>query len=174
MKMKSIKSSLLAAVAFWAMAGSMPAADPVFASGVVDSEFTFAYNQPGAELMGKLGSHPNIVIFIGEVAIDGVLEVSGSMDLAVRPENHKPGKMTITRNYANTSEFYSWRKAVLDGKVDRRTISVHFVNDDGTERSSMNFFECWPQGYKGPSLNSRSSGHAGETIELVFERIELK
>jgi phage tail-like protein len=50
-----------------------------------------------------------------------------------RPGNHKPGKMKVTKDWSNTSEWYKWRKAVLDGKVERKSMSVIFHNDAGEE-----------------------------------------
>ena len=91
-----------------------------------------------------------------------------------RPGNHKPGKMTITKDWSNTAEWYRWRKAVLDGKVDRRSISVIFHNDAGEEAGRMNFYNCWPSKWQGPSLNARSSGHATEKLEISWETMELK
>ena len=91
-----------------------------------------------------------------------------------RPGNHKPGKMTCSKDWSNTSEWYKWRKAVLDGKVDRRSISVIFHNDAGEEAGRMNFYNCWPSKWNGPSLNAKSSGHAGEKLEISWETMELK
>jgi phage tail-like protein len=64
-----------------------------------------------------------------------------------RPGNHKPGKMTVTKDWSNTSEWYKWRKAVLDGKVDRRSISVIFHNDAGEEAGRVNLYGCMPKHY---------------------------
>ena len=61
-----------------------------------------------------------------------------------RPGNPKPGKMTITKDWSNTSEWLKWRKAVLDGKVDRRSISVIFHNDAGEEVGRIQALGCLP------------------------------
>jgi len=82
--------------------------------------------------------------------------------------------VTLSRDFSNTSEWYKWRKAVLDGKVDRRSISVIFHNDAGQESGRMNFFNCWPSKWVGPSLNAKNSGHATEKIEISWETVEMK
>jgi phage tail-like protein len=92
----------------------------------------------------------------------------------VRPGNHKPGKLTLTKDWSNTMEWFNWRKAVLDGKTDRRSISVIFHDDAGTEVGRMNFYNCWPIKHTLPSVESKSSGHASETIELAYEWYEWK
>jgi phage tail-like protein len=65
-----------------------------------------------------------------------------------RPGNHKPGKMTVSKNLSNTSDWYRWRKAVLDGKVDRRTASVTFLGNTGRETARVELLECVPVRYE--------------------------
>jgi len=91
-----------------------------------------------------------------------------------RPGNHKPGTLVITKDWSNTMEWYQWRKAVLDGKTDRRSISVIFHDDAGTEVGRMNFYNCWPVKQTLPSADEKKSGHATETIELAYEWLEWK
>jgi phage tail-like protein len=122
------------------------------------------------------------VVVAGVHSIEGlkheheVIEYKDGEDgtMHTRPGNHKPGKMTVTKDWSNTSEWYNWRKTVLDGKTERKSISVIFHNDAGAESGRYNFYECWPSKWKGPSLNARNSGHATEKIELSWERMELK
>ena len=64
-----------------------------------------------------------------------------------RPGNHKPGKMTCSRDYGHTPEFQTWstwRWAVNDGKTDRRTVTVKLKADDGSVVKSWIFEECEP------------------------------
>jgi phage tail-like protein len=120
------------------------------------------------------------VLVAGVHTIDGLehetVEYKDGEDgtMHTRPGNHKPGKMTVTKDWSNTSEWYNWRKMVLDGKVDRKSISVIFHNDAGEEAGRVNLFNSWPGGYKGPSLNAKSSGHATEKIEISYETMEWK
>ncbi len=106
----------------------------------------------------------------GVSTVDIETDASNLADPASSPIN----TVTISRDWSNTQEWYSWRKAVLDGKVDRRSISVIFHNDAGQEAGRANFFECWPCKWSGPSLNARSSGHATEKLEISWETMELK
>ena len=90
------------------------------------------------------------------------------------PPSPPTNTVTVTKDWSNTSEWYKWRKAVLDGKVDRRSVSVIFLNDHGKETSRMNFTNCSPSKWVGPSLNSKNSGHAQEKLEISWETFELK
>lgn len=91
-----------------------------------------------------------------------------------RPGNHKPGRIAITREWHDSGELFDWYKTVLDGKTERKSVSVIFHNDAGEELARMNFFNCWPSKWTMPDLNARNSGHATEKIEIVFETMELK
>jgi phage tail-like protein len=91
-----------------------------------------------------------------------------------RPGNHKPGKITLTKDWSNTLEWYQWHKTVLDGKTDRRSVSIIFHNDAGEETGRMNFYNCWPVKHTMPAAEAKNSGHATETIELSYERLEWK
>jgi phage tail-like protein len=91
-----------------------------------------------------------------------------------RPGNHRPGKMVITKDWSNTLEWYNWRKKVLDGKTDRRSISIIFHDDAGTEVGRMNFYNGWPTKHVLPSFNAKNSGHASEQIHISWETMEIK
>jgi phage tail-like protein len=122
------------------------------------------------------------VIVAGVHAVDGfetesdVIEYKDGEDgvMHSRPGNLKSNQIVITKDWSNTSEFYQWRKAVLDGKVERKAISIIFHNDAGEEAGRINLFECWPVAWVGPSLNARSSGHATEKLKVAWETCELK
>jgi phage tail-like protein len=90
-----------------------------------------------------------------------------------RPGQLKPGKIVVERDQGNDKAFFIWRKAVVDGKTDRRSISVTFHSDKGDEARRINFFNCFPVKWQGPSLNSHSSGHATERVEIVFEEMKM-
>jgi phage tail-like protein len=91
-----------------------------------------------------------------------------------RPDNHKPGKIVLAKDWSNTMEWYEWHKKVLDGKTDRRSISVIFHNDAGVEVGRLIFYNCWPVKHTLPSADAKNSGHASETIELSYEWLEWK
>jgi len=87
-------------------------------------------------------------------------------------DSRRPGTLTITKDWSNTSEWFQWRKSVLDGRTERKSVSIIFHNDAGAEVGRMNFFNCWPTKYTEPTMEAKNSGHATETIELSYERME--
>ena len=126
---------------------------------------------------------------IDGISVDGALRVDGiahESDIVeykdgkdrmplTKPPNHTPGVMTIERTSSSPSqEFIRWRKAVLDGKVERKSISLIFFNDAGEEAGRINFSDCLPLEYFAPSLSSKNSGHATEKLEIAWETMEMK
>jgi phage tail-like protein len=121
------------------------------------------------------------------IEIDGVLSggihsVSGSQNVDIveykdgedgvihtRPGNNNPGQMTITKDWSNTSEWLIWRKAVLNGKVERKSVSVIFHNDAGEEAGRMNAIECSPISYSvlTDPINSKTAKEEVLTLECT-------
>jgi len=91
-----------------------------------------------------------------------------------RPGRQKQGRIKIHRDFSATKEFFNWRKTVVDGKTERKSMSIVLLNDAGEEAIRYNLFECWPSKYYGPSLNARNSAHATEALEIAFETFEMK
>lgn len=91
-----------------------------------------------------------------------------------RPGRQKPGRVTIEKDFSSTKEFFTWRQSVIDGRVQRKSVSVIFMNDAGEESMRVNLFDCYPTKWAHGGLNSKTSGHATEKIEILFERMELK
>ena len=48
-----------------------------------------------------------------------------------RPGRQKAGTIRIEKDFSSTKEFDEWRKKVVDGKVERKSISVIIHNDAG-------------------------------------------
>ncbi len=125
---------------------------------------------------------------IDGVLIGGVNQISGleqEFDLVTykdgedgtmhtRPGNLKPGKLVVTKDFSNTSEWSKWFNTGVVGKPDRKSISVIFLAQDLSEAGRVNFFECWASKFKMPDLNSQNSGNAQEVIEISYERSETK
>ena len=93
-----------------------------------------------------------------------------------RPGHNKPGKITISRDWGSSPEFYQWFKKTSDGKTERKSISIIFHNDAGEEAGRMNFYECFPVRWSAPELleNAKNSAHASEKLEISWETMELK
>lgn len=119
------------------------------------------------------------VLVAGVHTIDGLQSESDIVEYKdgedgvshTRPGNHK-SSFRVKKDWSNGSELFRWRKAVLDGNVDRRRISVIFYTNTGEEAGRYNFFECWPSKWVGPSLNAKTTCCVVEKVTFVFESMD--
>jgi phage tail-like protein len=135
---------------------------------------------------GDFLQHNRFTVEIDGVTTGGIMKVDGlehEHEMIVyqdsddhfsrlRPGRQKVGTLTLDRLWANT-EFYDWFKTVYDGDVQRKSISIVYLTDDGTESSRVNLHDCWPKKWKLSGMNSRTSGHVMESLEIMFERVEF-
>jgi len=91
-----------------------------------------------------------------------------------RPGRQKSARVTIEKDWSSTSEFYKWFKTLVDGKVERKSVSIIYLNDAAEEAMRTNLFHCYPTKWAVSGLNAKNSAHASESIEVVFEQMELK
>jgi len=113
-------------------------------------------------------------------AVDGldseteVIEYQDGDDLTLRkrPGRTKYANIVLKRGYVNSTEFWDWRKKVVQGKVERKSGSVILLDDAGEEVMRYNFFEAWPCSWRGFSLDGKGSDNAVEEVELAVEKVE--
>jgi len=103
-----------------------------------------------------------------------VIEYQDGDDIVLRkrPGRTKYSDVTLKRGYVNTSELWDWRKKVMDGTVERKSVSIILRNDKGDEVMRYNLFECWPSKWKGFSLDGKGTDVAVEEIVFVVERLD--
>jgi phage tail-like protein len=116
--------------------------------------------------------------FKGVDGLDSETEVVEYQDgedriLRKRPGRTKYSNLVLKRGYADKSmeELWIWRKAVMDGKVERKSGSVVLQNDHGLEVCRYNFFHSWPCKWKGWDLDGKGTDNVAEEIELAVEEI---
>ncbi len=103
-----------------------------------------------------------------------IVEYQDGDDLILRkrPGRTKYSNVTLKRGYINNTELWEWRKAVIEGKVTRKSGSIILCADDGTEIMRYNFFEAWPTKWKGFSLDGKGTDVNVEEMELAVEKLE--
>lgn len=108
-----------------------------------------------------------------EARVD-VVQFNDGSDLRTRKRPGRPGvsNIVLRRGVVNTTELWDWFKAVLDGRVERKSGSVIVCDDAGGEIYRYNFFEGWPCRWKSLELRADAPGSLVEEIEIVVEAIE--
>jgi len=103
-----------------------------------------------------------------------VIEYQDGDDIVLRK---RPGRtyypnIVLTRGYTHNDELWEWRKAVIDGKIERKSGSIIISADDGSEIGRYNFSEAWPCRWSFGPLDGAGKDTAIEILEMAVEKIE--
>jgi phage tail-like protein len=92
----------------------------------------------------------------------------------LRPGANKPGKVTLTREFTGAVDWLNWRKSVT-AKLERKTVVVTLFDMSMQHPlTRVTLAGAWPDKWSGPSLDAHGSGAPTESIELVWDSIDLK
>jgi phage tail-like protein len=138
--------------------------------------------RPGIDHIGRF----NFKVEIEGITVGAFMDVVGlesttdmiefndgdSLYVRKRPGITKCSNIILRRGFVDTDELWNWRKAVIDGNVERKSGSIIICGDDGSEIMRYNFFAAWPCRWKLSALRSIQSETLFEEIELAVEKIE--
>jgi hypothetical protein len=118
----------------------------------------------------------NFRVLIGrrELGFSEVGQVTSATDLAVPPDRrrHHFEAVLLRRALTSSTELYDWRRAIVDGKDDRRTVTIHQLDGPGGKTvNSWRLVRAWPSRWSGPAFNALQSGIAYEELELAFDDV---
>jgi phage tail-like protein len=78
--------------------------------------------------------------------------------------------IVLRRALTGSSELFDWRRAIVDGKVDRRDVTISQLSGPGgTVVVAWRLVRAWPARWSGPIFEADASTVAHEEIELRFE-----
>jgi phage tail-like protein len=89
------------------------------------------------------------------------------------PGLKKHPNIVLKRGFTKDTALWDWRKAVMDGKTQRRSGSVVLHNEAREPALRWNFREGWPSKLQGPSMNAKTNDVAIETLEIAHEGVEF-
>ncbi len=136
--------------------------------------------------------HPafNFLVEIDGIAVAGFAECSGlgsETDVIeyreggdrTRSARKIPGltrwtAIVLRRGITTGRELWNWRRAIVNGQLDRRAGAIVLLGHDGTPVARWTFQAGWPAKWVGPELRARASDVAIETLEIVHEGLELE
>ncbi|OPX86534.1 MAG: T4-like virus tail tube protein gp19 [Pelotomaculum sp. PtaB.Bin104] len=81
----------------------------------------------------------------------------------------KYGNITLKWGITDSMEIYNWHKAVVDGNVQRKNISIIAVDEAGSDKARWEIVNAWPTKYDPPDFNAKGNDVAIETLEIVHE-----
>jgi phage tail-like protein len=83
------------------------------------------------------------------------------------------GDITLKYGLTETDDVWRWFMAAVDGRLDRRNVSIVLIDNDGvTERMRWNLFNAWLAQWTGTVLSATAQTIAVEQVKLVFETLE--
>ena len=114
-----------------------------------------AEREPAA-LLGT--SHFRVLIGREELGFSEVSPLSSEAD----PESGEQfAHVVLRRALTVDTTLFDWRRAIVDGKRDRRSVTIHQLEGAaGRIANSWRLVLAWPCRWSGPALNALESGIA--------------
>jgi phage tail-like protein len=81
----------------------------------------------------------------------------------------KYGNISLKWGITDAMDLYNWHRAVSEGTVERKTVSIIVVDEEGNDKSRWEFSEAWPTKYDAPELVAKGNDVSIETLEIVHE-----
>lgn len=84
----------------------------------------------------------------------------------------KYANIVLRRGITQDAELWNWRKAIVEGNIDRRNGSIALLDDALNPVVRWTFRNGWICKIEGPALNAGANDVAIETIEIAHEGLE--
>lgn len=109
-----------------------------------------------------------------EIGFAEVGRLSSETDLDAPPDRraHRFATVVLRRALTNSRELYEWRRLIVDGKDDRRDVTIRLLSGPGGDIvDSWRLVRAWPCRWSGPTLNALNNEIACEELELTFDDV---
>lgn len=127
-----------------------------------------------------------------KVEIDGISEAGfqecSGLDVTTDPVEYREGAdpnhvrhltglnkyspITLKRGISKSSSLWDWRQKVIDGKTERKNVSIVLLDEAQEEQLRWNLSKAWPSKWTGPTFNSTSNEVAIESLEIVYDEMK--
>lgn len=126
------------------------------------------------EIQGVTEGHFTECTGLG-VKVDNIKYREGGVSQVVRrlPGRVEYADVTLKYGLTSSSELWSWFLTSVNGRVERRNVSIIVLDADGvSEALRWNLMNSWPSEWQGAPLDALSQEAAIESLTLVFEGLE--
>jgi phage tail-like protein len=91
------------------------------------------------------------------------------------PNTFKNDEVTLKRGLVGSTDLFDWLKAVRDGTIDRRSVTITLLNEGREPVATFKLLNAQIKKWTGPTLAAKGGGEvAMEEIHLVHEGIDYK
>jgi phage tail-like protein len=113
---------------------------------------------------GESGVPKAALAAMGQAA-DTTQDLVASREVRKRPGRPTYGNITLKGAAMGTAPgLLDWVTSTANGKTERKSGSIIYLDRDGREVMRYNFFEAWPVRYSAPGMT--------EQIEIAVEKVE--
>ena len=78
----------------------------------------------------------------------------------------KYGDVTLKWGLTDSRELWDWRQAIIDGKVERKNISVIVHDSQGNPKVRWQFIRAWPSKLDAADMNAK--GHEVAVMQMTL------
>jgi len=109
-----------------------------------------------------------------DISVDAIDYREGDDPTHVRklPGLTKYANVTLKRGITDSMDLYNWHKDVVAGKIQRKTVAIVVLDEEGKDKARFQITEAWPTKYDPMDLNAKGNDVSIETLELVNEGVE--
>jgi phage tail-like protein len=106
-----------------------------------------------------------------DASIDVVEYREGDMETTPSkiPGLKRYGNITLRQGLVDSTAIYDWMITGVNGAVDRKTITITLLDEEGAPCGSWQVINAWPMRYTAPDFNATASEIAIESIEIAHE-----
>jgi phage tail-like protein len=79
------------------------------------------------------------------------------------------GNITLKWGSSESMELYDWVQECINGTVERKTVTIIAIDEEGGDVATWQVIEAWPTRYTAPGFNGSGSEVAIELLELAHE-----
>ncbi len=107
-----------------------------------------------------------------ELGFAEVGRLTSETDLDAPPDGrvHRFATVVLRRALTTSTDLYDWRRLIVDGKDDRRDVTIRQLSAPGGKiLNSWRLMRAWPCRWSGPGFDAMSNDIAYEELELTFD-----
>ena len=107
-----------------------------------------------------------------ELGFAEVGRLTSETDLDAVPDRpvHRFATVVLRRALTTSTELYDWRRLIVDGKDDRRDVTIRQLSAPGGKIvNSWRLMRAWPRRWSESGFDAMSNDIAYEELELAFD-----
>jgi hypothetical protein len=109
-----------------------------------------------------------------EIGFSQVGRLTSETNLDGPPDRpvHRFATIVLRRALTTSTELYDWRRLIVDGKQDRRDVTIRQLSAPGGKIvNSWKLLHAWPCRWSGSGFDAMSNDIAYEELELTFDDV---